>query len=262
MSIENALWLAGIVIEVAVVGLLLYKRIWRVLPIFSAYCAWDLLSNAGNLGIRYYYIDIYRTVYLIETVVDSLLVFGVLIEIGWSVLRPIRSHVPRASWLGIGLFLVICGSLIWPFTGIHTLANLPYEIEFIVRIQQTTSVLRILLFLLMAGCSQLLSIGWRDRELQVATGLGFYSLVSLAAAMLRTHQTSLAQYGHLNQIVVASYVISLLYWALAFAQKEAARREFTPKMEQFLLALAGNARAARLAMATSSDEDSQSGRHS
>ena len=43
------------------------------------------------------------------------------------------------------------------------------------QLQHTVSILRILFFLVLAGGSQLLSIGWRDRELQVATGLGFYS---------------------------------------------------------------------------------------
>lgn len=124
------------------------------------------------------------------------------------------------------------------------------EANLLAQLQQTVSIVRILFFLTLAGCSQLLSIGWRDRELQVATGLGIYSLVSIGAAMLRTHQTSLSQYGRLNQIVVASYVLSLLYWVFSFAQREAERREFTPQMQDFLLALAGNARAARLEMAS------------
>ncbi|MDR5728885.1 MAG: hypothetical protein RB191_15810 [Terriglobia bacterium] len=126
--------------------------------------------------------------------------------------------------------------------------------------QQTTSILRILFFLVLAGLSQLLSIGWRDRELQVATGLGFYSLVSVAVEMAHSHQTMGAQYRLLNQIVVASYVLSLLYWAFSFAQKEAERREFTPKMEQFLLALAGNARAIRLSMASSTADETRDDR--
>jgi hypothetical protein len=100
----------------------------------------------------------------------------------------------------------------------------------------------------MAGCSQLLSIGWRDRELQVATGLGFYSMVSLAVTVLQSHQVLGDQYRHLNQLVAVSYILSIVYWAFSFAAKEEARREFTPQMQNFLLAVAGTARTARVSM--------------
>jgi len=95
----------------------------------------------------------------------------------------------------------------------------------------------------------LLSIGWRDRELQVATGLGFYSIVSMAVTVLQSHQGMGQQYVHLNQFVSASYVLSLAYWAFSFATKEAERREFTPQMQSFLLAMAGTARTTRIALA-------------
>ncbi len=252
MSLENALWLAGIAAETAVVLLLIYRRVWRVVPIFCAYCAWDLLSNAVTLPVLHYFPRDYSALYLIETVVDSALVFGVLVELAWSVLRPIRNSLPRRTPVFIGILILAVGAAIWPFAGIRSLSILDPGIRGIVHVQQTASILRVLVFLVMAGCSQVLSIGWRHRELQVATGLGFYSLVSLGAAMLHTHETTVNQYGHLNQFVVASYLCSLLYWVFSFAQKEAERREFTPQMQNFLLAVAGVARADRVALTDSS----------
>jgi len=251
MSLENTLWLTGIVLEAAVIGLLFYKRVWRMLPVFCAYCAWDILSNAGNYPIRQYFFGSYRAIYLIETVIDSILVFGVLVELAWSVLRPIRSSLPRGSRVAVGILIVAAGAAIWPFTGMHVFASVSPQIQVIVRVQQTTSVLSILFFLMLAGCSQLLSIGWRDREMQVVTGLGFYSLVSLAATILRMYETTVFQYSLLNQFVVASYVCSLLYWVFSFAQEEAKRREFTPQMQNLLLAMAGVAQANRVALADS-----------
>jgi hypothetical protein len=41
---------------------------------------------------------------------------------------------------------------------------------------------------------------------------------------------------------------------VCFAQKVPERREFTPQMQNFLLAVAGNARTARIALANSSAE--------
>jgi hypothetical protein len=71
-------------------------------------------------------------------------------------------------------------------------------------------------------------------------------------AMLRIHESSWAQYRHSAQITVASYMFSLIYWIVCFAQKEAERREFTPQMQNLLLAVAGVARAERTALTASS----------
>jgi hypothetical protein len=121
----------------------------------------------------------------------------------------------------------------------------------LVRSQQTVSILRVLLFLVLAGFSQLLSIGWKDRELQVATGLGFYSLVSLSITVWHSHQTTDVQYRSLEGLLAAIYVCPLLYWVFSFSQKEAERREFSPQMQGLLLAVAGAARSTRIAMADS-----------
>jgi len=115
------------------------------------------------------------------------------------------------------------------------------------------SILRILFFLALAGCSQLLSIGWRDRELQVASGFGFYSLVGIVVAMLNSSPTMGPYYGLLNSVVITSYICSLLYWAFSFSQQEAERREFTPQMQTFLLAVAGAAKSARIDLVDSAE---------
>ena len=260
MSLDNILWFAGVVTQAAVVGLLVFRRMWRVLPFFTAFCAWDLLCDGGNYVVIHYFSGSYLTIYLIETIISSVLELSVLVELAWSVLRPLRTLLPRGSLAIVVILFLIAGVIIWPFTGIQEFAKLVPEVQGIVRIQQTNSVLRILFFLLLAGCSQLLSVGWRDRELQIATGLGFYSFVSLAVAMLHSHQSIGPLYLYLNQVMLASYLCSLVYWVFSFAQKEAERREFTPQMENFLLALAGNARATRLTMGSAPVDEPREGR--
>jgi prepilin signal peptidase PulO-like enzyme (type II secretory pathway) len=161
---------------------------------------------------------------------------------------PFAPSLPRYTLVALSALTLLIGAAIWPFAAVGGIAQLPADAQLVVHLQQTAAILRILLFLGMAGCSQLLSIGWRDRELQVATGLGFYSLVSLGAAFLSTHRPTLNQYGHLNQIVIGSFLCALLYWVFSFAQQEAERREFTPQMQNLLLAVAGVARAERTAL--------------
>lgn len=259
MSPDDMIWLAGILIEAAVAGLLIYKRIWRLLPLFCVYLFWDLLSNAGGFAagrLLHFSFNNYLITYLVETAIDSVLQFGVLVELTWSVLRPIRSSLPRFTPAIIAVLVLAVGAAVWPFTTSPSLTHYATQIQFTAHLQQTVSILRVLFFLCLAGCSQLLSIGWRDRELQVATGLGLYSLVSLGVTVLQVHQTRGAQYKQLNQFVIGAFICSLLYWVFSFVQKEAERREFTPQMQSFLLAMAGAARANRAALAESSLADS------
>lgn len=252
MSLDNALSLAYVVTEAAVVGLLLYRRVWRSLPVLCAYCAWDLFSTAVlSYVILRFFPARYLTAYLTAMIVDSGLVFGVLIELAWSVFRPFRASLPRGFLAMVAGLVMVLGAVIWPFAVIPGFSYLPPEWHLLMRLQQTVSILQVLFFLLLVGCGQLLSIGWRDRELQVATGLGFFSLVSLGVAMLHTHLAAWSLYAHLNQVVVASYVCSLMYWVYSFAQKEAVRREFTPQMQNLLLAVAGAARSTRVGLTDS-----------
>jgi hypothetical protein len=252
MSLDNTLWLAGIMTEAAVFGLLLYRRVWRMLPLFCVYCAWDLLSNSGGYVVLRFFPARYLTAYLVETVVDSALQFGILIELSWSVLRPLRSSLSRRALVVVGALVVAIGAAIWPFTSLPGIGYLSAEGRILAHLEQTASILRILFFLLLAGCSQLLSIGWRDRELQVATGLGFYSFVGIAVATLNTRPAMASYFARLNEVLIASYLCSLFYWVFSFAQKEAERREFTPQMQSLLLAVAGAARSTRVGLANSS----------
>ena len=257
MSLDNAIWLAGILAEAAVIGLLIYRQIWRTLPVFCTYLIWDILSNAGTYVISRYYPASYFHAYIVETILDSILQFCVLVELAWSVLRPVRSSLPRSSLAVVSALILAVGAATWPFAAISGLAHVSRQALLLLQLQHTVSILRILFFLLLAAGSQLLSIGWRDRELQVATGLGFYSLANVAITILQTHQSTGPQYIRLNDLVVGSFVGSLLYWGYCFSQKTAERREFTPQMQRLLLAVAGAAHSSRVALTESQANESR-----
>ncbi|HLY42712.1 MAG TPA: hypothetical protein VKR52_15965 [Terracidiphilus sp.] len=226
---------------------------------FCIYCAWDLLNNlAGFISLQFFPSAYNSLTYLTSMIVDSVLLFGVMVELVWSVLRPIRDSLPRYGFVMIGLLILGAGVAVWPFASVPGLAGSTSLGRMIGHVQQTVAILRILLFLALAACSQFLSLSLRDRELQVASGLGFYSLVSLVATMLTTHQSSVSQYRYLYRFVIGSYLCTLLYWAFSFVQKQAERREFTPQMQNMLLAVAGVARADRVALERSTKEDLKS----
>jgi len=233
------------VVEAAVVGLVLYRRVWRTLPVFLVYCIWALVSDGVACGVSLSKGGYTLEFYFADTAIDAVLQFAVFIELAWSVLRPLRSRLSRRGiWVIAAMILVACG-VIWPFADIAGLSSPTRGWHLMIQMQQTVSILRILFFIVLAGCSQLLGLGWRDRELQVATGFGFYSLVSIAVAMVNARMTTASEFRDLYRLVAASFMISLSYWVFCFAWPDVERREFSPQMEHILLSMAKTAKVAR-----------------
>ncbi|HEY2859797.1 MAG TPA: hypothetical protein VGJ21_15355 [Terracidiphilus sp.] len=192
--------------------------------------------------LQFRYPSHYLDIFIREMSFDTVLQYAVLVELAWSVLRPYRAQLPRKFLAAIPLSMVVLGALAWPLANLRGFENFPPRWHFVAHLEASIAVLRILFFLLLAGASHLLSLGWRDRELQVATGLGLFSLVSLAASIVHSYQKLGDAYHTVDFVVGASYVVSILYWIGSFLRKEVPRREFTAQMRSFLPVLAVAAR--------------------
>jgi hypothetical protein len=249
LFLDHAVLFASIVGEALVCGLLFRHKAWRTLPFFCTYVLWTLASDVASWLILWKMSGlIYGRYYLGQVIVDSLLLFTVLVELARSVLRPVRSSLPRHSLVALSVVIALAGLAIWPLAGMALPQNFIGLNITLFKLQETFGILRVVCFLVMASFSQLLSIGWRDRELQVATGLGFYSIISLLVSLLHSHQGTGPEYHWPDQALSLCYVGTLFYWTFCFATKEQERKEFSPQMQQFLLLMGGGARAGRMAL--------------
>jgi hypothetical protein len=243
--------------EATIILLLIKGGAIRAFPAFFIYLCWSLFSDLALYCIQLLYsVETFYRIYPIQLVLDSLMIFALLVEVTWSVLRPIRGSLPKYSWVGIAVLVAVGGLILWPISGLAAPNNLSASGLNLFKLQQTPAILRAVLFLALAAFSQLLSIGWRDRELQIATGLGFYSIVSLTVTILHTHQmTGTSQYQLLDRVASFSYLAALGYWVYSFAFQSAQRREFSPQMKSVLLAVAGAARTTRIALTDSPSDE-------
>lgn len=253
MTLDRAFLIAGIGAEIAFLALITHKRAFRILPIFYSYIAWGVASDLCMLSLQSLEYFHYLKAYIIEVSIDSTVQYAVLVELIWSVLRRLGVSFTRWTMIGMTAGLLALGALIWPFSDAAGFAAFLPLSHFVFRMQSALSILRVVLFVLIAGGSHVLSLGWRDRELQVATGLGAYSLASLVGSILHAHQPVGATYHAVDQLVSATYVVALLYWIVCFSLPEK-RRAFTPHMEGVLFAVAKSARAQRAALSNEAQE--------
>jgi hypothetical protein len=166
----------------------------------------------------------YLRFYLIEMTIDALFQFGILAELAGSVHRHNRATSPRRTVLV--LLLLLAGTLIWPMATWTAPVNSTILGKLLVLLLHSVAVLRAAFVLALVWWSSLQGLRWPDRELRIVTGIGFYSIVALAVAILHTHQAVGPLYHWLDEVAAVSYLAALAYWILAFAVREPKPRAF------------------------------------
>lgn len=241
-------------IQGALVILLIRKRIYREFPLFCIYLGWILAAAlAATFAASRLEPNLYNHLYFISSVLDAILMFSVLVEMTMSVLKPVKDMLPRWTIIAVVALIGLISVFVWHVAAPPGIAKLSKISQYIIHFDISSSMLRIIFFVSLAALSQLLSLGWRDRVVQISSGLGFFSLVSLGVTFLHMNlgvggerQNSL--YHLLDGLVVVAYISSMIYWLICFAQDVPERKEFTPQMRSFITSMAQNTRSIRLAM--------------
>jgi hypothetical protein len=237
--------LLGLAAEIALFVLLVARRQYKDFPVFTLYIGFNLLTNLG-IGLLMLVLPphVGRSLALSLLPLQYLLELGVLLEIAWNVLRPVHISLPAGStrvFIGSVALALLCGTLLaWHLDGTGDKVQ-----NFKAPLDLTFGLLRMLIFVATAGFAQLLGVGWRNKVLQLATALSFYSAVDLVVSLVQRY------YGRsigLQRIRGVAYLLEIGFLVWAFTTKEVRRREFSPQMEQFLVTLAGRAKLARTAL--------------
>jgi hypothetical protein len=237
--------LLGFVSEICLFAILVLRRQYRTFPVFTLYIAFNLLSDiVVGLAISLYSAHAGDFLQLASLPLMYLLELCVLFEIAWNVLRPVHMSLPKGAvriFLGLLSVAVLFGTMLaWQ---VHDTGN---KIDDIKRpLDLTVGLLRMLIFAATAGFAQVLGIGWKNKVLQLATALSFYSAVNLIVSLGERHSGASTALEPFRSV---AYTLEVGFLVWAFTTKEVRRREFSPQMEQFLVTLAGRAKLARTAL--------------
>jgi hypothetical protein len=234
--------LLGLLAEVSLFALLIWRRHYQTFPFFTLYVGvntvTDLVFGLFLFGSHGSLVPMMNFFMVLFTYVLEL---GVLLEIVWNVIHPVHVSLPRGVLkIFIAALVVIatgCAMLAWHFDSLHSRVD-----ELKNPLDLTFGLLRMLIFAVTASFAQMLGIGWKNKVLQLATALSFYSAVDLSVSLAERIS---GRYNSLEPIHGLAYTLELGFLLYAFTTKDVERREFSPQMEQFLVTLAGRAKLAR-----------------
>jgi len=238
--IDEALWILGVAGQLLLFIVLVNRRLYQVFPVFTAYILYSSVSDVVVATLfTHASQQIYLVAYFVNLVPEFLLQFGILVEIAWNVLSPVKRSLPKASLYLLAALLLI-GMLVTLIFAMHSNPShyqgwwkAFFETNF------TFAILRLVIFLVIAFFSQMLGIGWNNHVMQIATGFASYSIVTFLVELLHrlVGFKEIYQYHLHEQFRIVGWCMALGYWGYVLAKKEAERKEFSPGMADFLISM-------------------------
>jgi len=253
LTVDGVLATVTLVTQAALAYLMIKKGSSRDYPILLTYMFFNLAVDP--LALLLQNTGIYLKFYFTGQVLDYVLQLLIILEIGRNVLRPSKRSLPFRLWPVVTGGILVCAILAATFSPQTPSAG---NAAILLRVTLGLAILKLLLFAGMAGFAQFLGIGWKNRVLQLASGLAFYGAISLLVQLSSSHLPSTnpsynAHLVRLAQIQWGAYSLTLMSWIWAFSRNEAPRKDFTPQMQEVLVTIAGAAKRTRLAVTRSAD---------
>lgn len=227
-ELQKILWIGAMVSEVVLLGITSWRDTARNVPTFLVYLYWVVLGDIA-VGLCYYHVAMNTYVIIdgIQSASEGLLLLAVLFDLARSLVRLLPVAVSRGLLKLFGVVTIGAGAIIWWVSDSWALLSYDRGFHLLLREQLTSSLLRVLLLLLIGILSQFLSryslpVGWGERELQIATGMGIYALASLAESLATTYQSSLtrAAFVRIHVSMGLIYIMCLIYWIVCFLRPD------------------------------------------
>jgi hypothetical protein len=224
-QLENALWIAGPVLQLGVVGVMMWRRMHRTFPVFFSYVVAQVVMFLAVFPIHAWcsYKQYFFSFWICEAI--SLVIgFMVIHEIFLEIFRPFHTLKDLGSilfkWAGL-VMLLMAGvvAAASPASSQGPLVQSVLTVQRCVRIIQCGLVLFLLIF------SKYLGVSWRHRSFGIALGFGSFAITEQIAVALRA--SAYIEESSLNLVILFAYNVAVLVWMGYMAAKQLAREDKT-----------------------------------
>ena len=215
MTIDRIIMLAGLQVEAVLLVLLAGKRVFSTMPVFTIYIGCSLGIDFTGFMIADYIPKWYLYFCIVNAIVDAGFFVLLVHELCGCVLRYNRAtSLPRPL---VFLVFAVIAAVMSTLGRWSPFPHLTPIWQITVQAFQVAAIVQAAAFLTLTSWTGLKGLRWPERELQVATGLGLYSIVALAVAVAHTHLPTGHRFHWLDLLGPASYLGILVYWVAYFA---------------------------------------------
>jgi len=220
-NLQQILWAAHPIMEVTLVGIMLWRKLHRTFPVFFAYVVFQVLNfvilfpifRSGNT-VAYFY------AYWISAAISLAIVFKVIHEIFLDVFRPYHTLKDLGTvlfkWAALVMLLVAMVVTAASQSG----GDAPLTQAVIIG-QRCIRVVQCGLILFLLVFSKYLGVSWRQHSFGIALGLGSFATIDLITlALFSGHQIHPPMVSFVN---TTAYSLTILTWIVYAAMKSAAR---------------------------------------
>ncbi len=210
------LWAASFGINLLLFGVLVAKKRWRVVPWFTGWILFSILTTAIlYFGRRLGGPGLYRGLYWGSAFLDVALQLAVILEIAGFVFRRGEAWVGNTrkklagSAVGITAIAVMLALSITPAA--DSARDALYS-----RASLFVTILVTGLFMAVMVVSQQAGVSWQS--LVIREGLGFLvlNLVSFVTDTLHAYWRTAEHFGDLEHLRITCYIGTLAYWIVVF----------------------------------------------
>jgi hypothetical protein len=242
-ALDLFFWAAGLLGELILLLVLFLRGNAKTFPVFTGLTASRIAQTAVlyavyRFGTRHDYFLVYWTFAFFDIVLQ----LGVLYEIASIVFRPLGVWAPdvrrKLCLLVAGSFL-IASVLAW----LASPQTERFAQTMFVKGDLFAAVLLSALFVVVTSVSTRVGLPWKSHVLQLAQGLGIYSIADFIADAaetyfgLPTRADGHRIYYFVEHFRMAIYLCCLGYWIVSLSRKEVPRHSITPEMRNRLFHL-------------------------
>jgi hypothetical protein len=222
-----ALWFAHPVLQAALVGIMLWRKLHRTFPVFFSYLVFQIAVFALTFplrGVRFYTIFFY--VYWATTAISVILGFRVIHEIFLDVFRPYHTLRDLGSVLfkWAGLVMLLVAGVVAASTASASEDPFPTGI---MTLQRSVRVVQIGLILFLLVFSRYLGTNWRQKSFGIALGFGAFAGIELSLVALSASNSNVFGQILTSFINMVAYNLTILTWTGYMLVKSPAREPAT-----------------------------------
>ncbi len=235
--LDNALWAAGLLGHAALLVVLLVRKRWRGLPVFTMLIAFEVARTCllflvlKDGSAHQYFLCYWGTGFL-----DYVFQLALIYELARIALRPTGTWIRDARtafifWSALGLLVAAAFGMLlhppeWKGLGLWDL-----------RVTVFTSMLTCEVFLSMSFAASRLGLRQGRYEVAIGQGIGFWALTSLLEQFAHGIFGWDRPFDLFTHLRMGLYIGLLMYWIRVIWQPEPQQATPSLEMQRYLIAL-------------------------